>query len=418
MALQGLRGQGFSPVSPAPFQQMRNNREQNAQRIMEARDARNERKKEKDKENKEADRKLKEEFDKAKQEAVLLGMSQGQATSMSLGALKGWVSASREQKVNAEKMQRMQIEYENHKANMEERATEQKRKKNFDAGAQQALKRPNAPSNSVQPIFQNVEQLKGFQNTQAQMRTGGPLRIDQVTPTTPKGQPPQPPVNVMQGLGMKPSVMQGMGGDNRPRPFDINNPNNPNPKNPTGVYTKTGAYHANPRLNKKPPTFQQFDPTKDTYEVDEEGTRRLIQKGQTTGGVYSPEELEIMKTQYQRLMDELNEGPPDDVQVHQRGNWADRKTKLMTEIGDTLQRAKASARSSQAPQTMQSNTMSSPQELFDQYFDSNGETNQAYMNEALKGRRQKAELIQLFVSRGLVTPQQGTKMLSDPPYGK
>ena len=90
----------------------------------------------------------------------------------------------------------------------------------------------------------------------------------------------------------------------------------------------------------------------------------------------------------------------------------------MTEIGDTLQRAKASARSSQAPQTMLSNTMSSPQELFDQYFDSNGETNQAYMNEALKGRRQKAELIQLFVSRGLVTPQQGTKMLSDPPYGK
>ena len=34
MALTGLRGQGFSPVSPAPYQQMRDNREMQAQQVL------------------------------------------------------------------------------------------------------------------------------------------------------------------------------------------------------------------------------------------------------------------------------------------------------------------------------------------------------------------------------------------------
>ena len=110
MALQGLRGSGFNPVSGAPFMQMRENRENKALAIMEKSKEREEKKKEREKEEKAADQVLKKEFDQAKQEAVILGLPVGRATSMSLGSLKGWLSAARELKVNNEKMSRLLLD--------------------------------------------------------------------------------------------------------------------------------------------------------------------------------------------------------------------------------------------------------------------------------------------------------------------
>ena len=60
MALTGLRGKALAQFPPAPYQQMRDNREMQAQQVLAQREEREERK-ENDKRQKEADRKLKEE---------------------------------------------------------------------------------------------------------------------------------------------------------------------------------------------------------------------------------------------------------------------------------------------------------------------------------------------------------------------
>jgi hypothetical protein len=395
---------------------MRDNRETQAKQILAQREEREERKKEKEKLQKEADRKLKEEFDKAKTEAVLLGMPQGQAMSMSLGSLKGWVSATRERKVNDENMRKTQMEFERHKMQMEQHQANMTKQKSMDKGAEMALRNRGSAKNAAKPIFKNIDQLMGYQNTQQQMRQSGPLRVDQVMPG---GNAKAPPVNIMQGGGFKPQIMkQPEPTHPMPKLFNAQDPNNPNAK-PNAMVTAGGAVRPTSDFNTGGVDYEQFDPSKDTYKMNPDGTRTLEKAGvsSSTGtGVYSQERVDQLLRMQSQLMQELNDGPPDNLSTpSEKDRWFDRKRTLLMETNDQIDKVKRTQPNQGQPQTQPSQAVDpdatlNREQMFQKYF-TNGQPNSEFIAVAQKGKQAKVKLLRSMMDKGVITEEQAIELL-------
>ena len=353
---------------------------------------------------------------KQKQKPFCLRLPQGQAMSMSLGSLKGWVSATRERKVNDENMRKIQMDFEKHKMAMETHEANKLKKQNYDAGAQAALRNRGAKPNDAKPIFKNVDQLMGFQNTQSQMRAGGPLRIDQITP---QGNAGAPPVNVMQGQGMKPQVMPSPKPTHpMPKTFNAQDPNNPNAR-PNAMVTAQGAVRPMSDFNTGGVDYQQFDPTKDTYQMNPDGSRDLVKAGVSTStgtGIYSQERVEQMMSTQQQLMRELDEGPPDDMRTpSEKDRWYDRKRTLLMEVNDQLDKVRrAQPNQGQAmnpqPTSVDPDAQLNAEQMRNKYF-TNGQPNSEFIAVAQRGKDAKVKLLRSMIDKGVVAEQQAIELL-------
>lgn len=317
MALQGLRGSGFNPVSGAPFMQMRENRENKALAIMEKSKEREEKKKEREKEEKAADQVLKKEFDQAKQEAVILGLPVGRATSMSLGSLKGWLSAARELRVNNEKMDRLLLDQQRGDREAKKFKSDQDAKVSQDKGAQIAMKNPLGGNKKVPQM--SLQELTGFNNARNQQRMAAPPTMNQTT--MPNGQ-----IATQTFGGGQPLKTQ--------YPPQMPTPFKPNGDGKTAGYVAaTGSYHPIAGANSRP---MSHNPANDLIEPS---TGKVLRKGQSSGGIEQTEYDQI-KSSFNRISKELEAGPPDDLTTSQKEQWLSSRRTLVNEFGDLMLRAK------------------------------------------------------------------------------
>lgn len=383
MALQGLRGAGFNPVSGAPYQKMRDDREQKAVDILEKRQEREDRKKERQKENKEADRQLQEEFDKAKTEAVLLGLPKGKAQSMSLGALKGWVSANRELKVQNEKMQALLLKRdENKRKNKEAKAAETKQA-NLDAGAAAALKTPLGQKGGFKP--QNLDQQMGYNQAREAQRKGMPPTMRQV------------PIQ-----GSDQMATQTYGG---------------------GMPLKTTMP---PQM---PVPFKHEGKT--IAHITQHGNMMPLPSAKTddSSSYFTEEQIARTEAEYQRVAKEYDAGPPDTIKNPlEKQMWSERKAKYMQSLEDRL-RDMTRGRRKQSPGQPQASMPQkptgkpqTPQDFAQHYFTPDGKVTQNFIKEiegvknGVEGGEKKKQIIFQAVRNGVIDAQSARQILMSPPF--
>jgi len=399
MALQGLRGSGFNPVSGAPFMQMRENRENKALAIMEKSKEREEKKKEREKEEKAADQVLKKEFDQAKQEAVILGLPVGRATSMSLGSLKGWLSAARELKVNNEKMSRLLLDQAKEDREAKKFKSEQATKVSQDKGAQIAMKNPIGGNKKVPQM--SLQELTGFNNARNQQRMAAPPTMNQTT--MPNGQ----------------TATQTFGGGQPLKtqyPPQMPTPFKPNGDGKTAGYVSgTGSYHPIAGANSRP---MSHNPANDLIEPS---TGKVLRKGQSSGGIEQTEYDQI-KSSFNRISKELEAGPPDDLTTSQKEQWLSSRRTLVNEFGDLMLRAKVNDGNPTANTATPQAQQQDPKEMFDQYF-TNGQPNQNYIetitsgaSSAKEAKKNKIDLIRSLLSSGAINEETAKELLKNAPY--
>jgi hypothetical protein len=399
MALQGLRGSGFNPVSGAPFMQLRENRENKALAIMEKSQAREDKKKEREKEEKAADQVLKKEFDQAKQEAVILGLPVGRATSMSLGSLKGWLSASRELKVNNEKMERLLLEKEKAKREEEDFNNKKAQRVAHDKGAEIAMRNPLGSGKKMPNM--PLSQMIGYNNARAEQQKGAPPTMNQTTMSN--GQ------TATQTYGGGQPLQTQM-------PPQMPTPFKPDGQKTAGYVSGTGSYHPIAGASSRP---MSHNPANDLIDPS---TGDVIKKGSSSGGM-SKGEYEQIKSSFNRIAKELEAGPPDGLRTSEREQWISSRRTLVNEFGDLMNRAKVNGgndptANTAAPQAQQQD----PKAMFEQYF-TDGQPNQNYIETITSGagsakeaKKNKIDLIRSLLSSGAINEETAKELLKNAPY--
>lgn len=417
----GLRGSGFSIVNPMGFQQMRDNREAKAEQLLEKRNMRMDREKEEEKRTKEADRMLKEEVDKYKTEAVLLGLGKGQAESMSLGSLKGWVDAQRKIKVNQIDMMNMRAQEQKMREQMQQKM-ELNRQRAEQQNAFSVMSDPKF--NKANPI-QSAQQMgkpigpTGFNtimSAQNAMKGIQPMKIETIQP--PKGSNIDPQ-NVISGGGMTPRVIPPQ--DASGMTLDQFN------KMPTRDLNDDGTadvYFDGRQAKGLPSPASQstgFNLAPGHTRFDREGKEIATAPATASGGGgnFTPAEI----NQYKQTMQEIEKWMqlPEEEKYGGAGYLEkmqinDAMMERYKTAKDIVLRAKPQAMlSSQAQAQAPAPALST--QIAD-YFENDDVTqpNQKYLQEAGKGPQQKADLLKTLHSQGLITIDQFKDLLSKPPY--
>tara|TARA_R110002167_G_scaffold337245_2_gene544680 strand:- start:12246 stop:13424 length:1179 start_codon:yes stop_codon:yes gene_type:complete len=375
MPTTGLRGSGTSIVNPLQFEKERASKEQGAEQLLQARTDRSDRKKEEEQRLKEADRVLTEDFDKAKTEAVLLGLGKGRASSMSLGSLKGWVEAQRKIKTNQIDIMNLRVAEEKLRD-----AKESKRK-----GRMEKMDQARVTQAVQNPKFDMTNPVQGVSGT----RNASPsvlkslLTIGQQNQEFNKAKKDaQPPIPIDKWAT---------------RDFDndgvqdfTQNPNSgaghPLPRPPSSSGGGGGGYAqydpTRPILNKKdlsvasPAT--QFEPTIDQATYDQYDQQR------------------------QKLLNELSQPRPPDMDMGETREYNDLIERKRENLNDLSQYLK-SARVGPSGGT----PSSQPSQPVNQYFDVDGKRTPEYL-QSVTNAKDKIRLLEELVQSGKITPQQMT----------
>jgi hypothetical protein len=404
MALQGLRGSGFNPVSGTSFVQQRQNSEMQAQKILDQRKEREDRKKEEEKRQKEADKLLKNEFDQLKTEATFLGLPAGRAVSMSLGSLKGWVKSAREMKVNNERMKELLMKQQKHEIEMKEKQAALQKQNSMRQGAEMAMRKglPTPGRAQMMPKM-SLDQMMGYNAYQQERsKTGQPKMT-----FTPQG----------KGGG----IMQTSGGGTAPQtkfmqPLQpvMQNGNQIGNMNPN-----TRSFHPNQSMSGA--SFQSHNPA---HDIINKNTGQVVKQGTPKGGM-SPERYAMVEKQFDTILKELNTGIPAEQRKNMTSrevaDWTDRKRTMLAELGDLLRSSKPSGTSSPMAQTPKAQ-QEDPQSIFEQYF-TNGTPNANYIKAITdgvqtkeEGKKRKVELLQSLLKQGAIDEQTAMELLKNAPY--